>query len=400
MAHCPHRAQTGQVHARHAKARAGTLRPQVRGLSALSPARPLQVALSRPPTCLSWPPADLLAPTRPPAVSRPHAHRLVPTRLPSRAHTPIVSCPHACRLAPTRPLLPSRPSTCLFAGPPTRLFVCPRTPIRTPSCPQPLSHALCRPCTRSAGWLPTRPCDRPRDRPLVHAPTCPPIYLPVDPCKSSLIDKIKKASREFVVLFLQVLVDGRLTDPGQSRVVDFRNTIIIMTIDLCATFLHGMGDSPARPETRELALGAIRVHSPCPPSSSTGSTASSSAALSEDCPQDCRPPASGGAGRPRGGQDGRRPRPRREAGPRLDRVSTRVRSHPLTRVIQSEVLDPLSMVILGDRVHEGETVEAPFDGPQNRLQIVPTHKASADNTDVDYDDIEYIEMRDMNVYTS
>jgi len=43
-----------------------------------------------------------------------------------------------------------------------------------------------------------------------------------------LLDEIEKAHEDVFNLFLQVLEDGRLTD-GQGRVVDFRNTILIMT---------------------------------------------------------------------------------------------------------------------------------------------------------------------------
>jgi hypothetical protein len=38
-----------------------------------------------------------------------------------------------------------------------------------------------------------------------------------------LVDEIEKASKEFVMLFLQILDDGRLTD-GKGRVIDFRNS--------------------------------------------------------------------------------------------------------------------------------------------------------------------------------
>ena len=62
-------------------------------------------------------------------------------------------------------------------------------------------------------------------------------------------------------LFLQVLDDGRLTD-GQGRVVDFRNTVIIMTSNLGAAFLQDMGEGPVKPQTRELVMGAIRAHFP------------------------------------------------------------------------------------------------------------------------------------------
>jgi len=76
-----------------------------------------------------------------------------------------------------------------------------------------------------------------------------------------LIDEIEKASREFVMLFLQVLDDGRLTD-GQGRVVDFRNAVIVMTSNLGATYFNDMGDGPVRPQTRELVMGDIQTHFP------------------------------------------------------------------------------------------------------------------------------------------
>jgi ATP-dependent Clp protease ATP-binding subunit ClpB len=62
-------------------------------------------------------------------------------------------------------------------------------------------------------------------------------------------------------LFLQVLDDGRLTD-GQGRVVDFRNTVIVMTSNLGAVFLNDMGDGPVKPQTKELVMTAIRSHFP------------------------------------------------------------------------------------------------------------------------------------------
>ena len=86
-------------------------------------------------------------------------------------------------------------------------------------------------------------------------------YIRRKPYSIVLIDEIEKAAREFVTLFLQVLDDGRLTD-GQGRVVDFRNTVIIMTSNLGAAFLNDMGDGPVRPHTRELVLGAIQGHFP------------------------------------------------------------------------------------------------------------------------------------------
>ncbi len=51
-----------------------------------------------------------------------------------------------------------------------------------------------------------------------------------------LFDEIEKAHPEVFNLLLQVIDDGRLTD-SQGRIVDFRNTIIIMTSNLGSEFL-------------------------------------------------------------------------------------------------------------------------------------------------------------------
>lgn len=52
-----------------------------------------------------------------------------------------------------------------------------------------------------------------------------------------LLDEIEKAHSDVFNILLQVLDDGRLTD-GQGRVVDFRNTIIIMTSNLGSMILQ------------------------------------------------------------------------------------------------------------------------------------------------------------------
>jgi ATP-dependent Clp protease ATP-binding subunit ClpB len=48
-----------------------------------------------------------------------------------------------------------------------------------------------------------------------------------------LFDEIEKAHPDVFNIFLQILDDGRLTD-GKGRVVDFRNTIIIMTSNIAS----------------------------------------------------------------------------------------------------------------------------------------------------------------------
>ena len=56
-----------------------------------------------------------------------------------------------------------------------------------------------------------------------------------------LLDEIEKAHPDVFNLLLQVLEDGRLTD-SQGRVVDFKNTVIIMTSNVGATGMQTTTD--------------------------------------------------------------------------------------------------------------------------------------------------------------
>jgi ATP-dependent Clp protease ATP-binding subunit ClpB len=67
-----------------------------------------------------------------------------------------------------------------------------------------------------------------------------------------LFDEIEKAHPEVFNVFLQVLDDGRLTD-GQGRVVDFKNTLIIMTSNIpLPRKASGHRDGPDREVLSEL----------------------------------------------------------------------------------------------------------------------------------------------------
>jgi ATP-dependent Clp protease ATP-binding subunit ClpC len=60
------------------------------------------------------------------------------------------------------------------------------------------------------------------------------------PYRVILFDEIEKAHPEVWNALLQILDDGRLTD-GQGRVVDFRNTVLIMTSNLGTEFVRKSG---------------------------------------------------------------------------------------------------------------------------------------------------------------
>lgn len=67
-----------------------------------------------------------------------------------------------------------------------------------------------------------------------------------------LFDEIEKAHQDVFNVFLQILDDGRLTD-GQGRIVDFKNTIIIMTSNIGSEFILGAKDMKSiKPQISDL----------------------------------------------------------------------------------------------------------------------------------------------------
>ncbi|TFK41163.1 P-loop containing nucleoside triphosphate hydrolase protein [Crucibulum laeve] len=221
-------------------------------------------------------------------------------------------------------------------------------------------------------------------------------YIRRKPYSIILIDEIEKACREFVTLFLQVLDDGRLTD-GQGRIVDMRNTVIIMTSNLGAAYLNDMGEGPVKSETRVLVMGAIQAHFPPEFVNRIDDIIIFRALSHKDMLKivDIR---------------------LKEIEERLaDRkikldvdedakkylmsvgYSTAYGARPLNRAIQSEVLNPLSVMLLSNRIREGETVRVRFDGPHNRVNIIPNHEGNAGDEwmDVDGDESDDIEIEEM-----
>jgi ATP-dependent Clp protease ATP-binding subunit ClpB len=76
-----------------------------------------------------------------------------------------------------------------------------------------------------------------------------------------LFDEIEKAHPDVFNILLQVLDDGRLTD-SKGRVVDFKNTVIIMTSNLGAQLLNGeaLTDESAFDQAREQVMDVLKAH--------------------------------------------------------------------------------------------------------------------------------------------
>ena len=76
-----------------------------------------------------------------------------------------------------------------------------------------------------------------------------------------LFDEIEKAHQDVFNILLQIMDDGRLTD-GQGRVVDFKNTIIIMTSNIGSTYLQAENVRSADDFARatDLVVQALHGH--------------------------------------------------------------------------------------------------------------------------------------------
>lgn len=78
-----------------------------------------------------------------------------------------------------------------------------------------------------------------------------------------LFDEIEKAAKEVLTVLLQLMDEGRITD-STGRVVDGKNTVIIMTSNLGSQYItgnkHSSMDGRIDSTTRELVMGAVRAH--------------------------------------------------------------------------------------------------------------------------------------------
>jgi ATP-dependent Clp protease ATP-binding subunit ClpB len=79
------------------------------------------------------------------------------------------------------------------------------------------------------------------------------------PYQVILFDEVEKAHPDVFNVLLQVLDDGRLTD-GQGRVVDFKNTLIILTSNLGSQALSTLPEGSDPEAARDQVMAAVRAH--------------------------------------------------------------------------------------------------------------------------------------------
>jgi ATP-dependent Clp protease ATP-binding subunit ClpB len=78
------------------------------------------------------------------------------------------------------------------------------------------------------------------------------------PYQVVLFDEIEKAHPDVFNVLLQVLDDGRLTD-GQGHTVDFRNTLIVMTSNLGSEFLANQPEGQDTDAVRDQVMAVVRA---------------------------------------------------------------------------------------------------------------------------------------------
>jgi ATP-dependent Clp protease ATP-binding subunit ClpB len=79
------------------------------------------------------------------------------------------------------------------------------------------------------------------------------------PYQVVLFDEVEKAHADVFNVLLQVLDDGRLTD-GQGRVVDFSNTLIILTSNLGSQFLSQLEEGQDVESVEPQVMDVVRAH--------------------------------------------------------------------------------------------------------------------------------------------
>ncbi|MGX7896703.1 ATP-dependent chaperone ClpB [Tsuneonella sp. HG222] len=79
------------------------------------------------------------------------------------------------------------------------------------------------------------------------------------PYQVVLFDEVEKAHPDVFNVLLQVLDDGRLTD-GQGRVVDFSNTLIILTSNLGSQYLTQIEDGQDVESVEPQVMEVVRAH--------------------------------------------------------------------------------------------------------------------------------------------
>lgn len=206
-----------------------------------------------------------------------------------------------------------------------------------------------------------------------------------------LFDEVEKAAKEVLTVLLQLMDDGRITD-GQGRVVDARNSIVVMTSNLGAEYLSRQNapDGKIDPTTRELVMQALRDYFLPEFLNRISSTVIFNRLTKAEIRKivDLRLVEI----QKRLASNGRKvtidvtPEAKEYLG--SAGYSPAYGARPLSRLIEKEVLNRLAVLILRGSIRDGETARVVLQ--DGRLNVLPNHEESAGESDdedmVDEDD--------------
>jgi ATP-dependent Clp protease ATP-binding subunit ClpB len=174
-----------------------------------------------------------------------------------------------------------------------------------------------------------------------------------------LLDEIEKAHPDVFNVLLQLLDDGRLTD-GQGRTVDFKNTIVIMTSNLGSQFITSLvgNEDEMRAKVMEVLQASFRPELLNRIDEIVVFKPLSRKQLAEVVDIQLQSVA--------------RRLQERQIDLKLTESARELLANkgydpvygarPLKRVIQKDVLDPLSIKVIKGEVQDGETVTVDNDG--------------------------------------
>jgi ATP-dependent Clp protease ATP-binding subunit ClpB len=168
-----------------------------------------------------------------------------------------------------------------------------------------------------------------------------------------LFDEIEKAHPDVFNVLLQILDDGRLTD-GQGRVVDFRNTVIIMTSNLGSTHITALAGNDM--EMRARVNEALRNHFRPEFLNRIDETVIFKSLTREQLGEIVDIQLQTLSKRLADRQIQVFVTPGAKEWLAVRGYDPVYGARPLKRLIQKEILDPLSMKILSGELHDGETV--------------------------------------------
>ena len=177
-----------------------------------------------------------------------------------------------------------------------------------------------------------------------------------------LFDEIEKAHPDVFNVLLQILDDGRLTD-GQGRTVDFRNVVVIMTSNLGSTYITSLGKAN-EDEMRMRVMEALRANFRPEFLNRIDETVIFTALSREELGEIVDIQLANISKRLADRQITVLLTPGAKEWLANRGYDPVFGARPLKRLIQKDVLDPLSMKILSGELRDGETVTVDNVGGQ------------------------------------